>query len=75
MALLVIDSDDNGFLKIILDLVKKIKGAKAHLIETDKRIEEIEDEFLLKKIEKGKASGFLSEKETDEFLKELRDAI
>jgi len=75
MALLVIDSKDNGFLKIILDLVKRFKGAEARLIDTDKSIDEVDDEFLVKEIQKGVESGFLSDKEAKEFLKELKDVI
>ena len=75
MALLVIDSKDNGFLKIILDLVKRFKGAEARLIDTDKSIDEVDDEFLVKEIQKGAESGFLSDEEAKEFLKELKDVI
>jgi hypothetical protein len=75
MALLVIDSKDNGFLKVLLDLVKKFKGAKAHLIDTDKSIEELEDAFLAGEIGKGVDSGFLTKEETNDFLDELRSVM
>ena len=74
MSLLVIDSKNSKFLNIILELVKNV-GVKAELIETDKSIEEYEDEFLAEEIMEGGKDGFLSEQETTEFLNELREDI
>ncbi|MCF8297155.1 MAG: hypothetical protein K9J13_06375 [Saprospiraceae bacterium] len=71
MALLVIDSKDNGFLSLIHNLVNKFKGAKAELIETEDSISELEDKFLAKEIKKGLESGIASKKEKETFMNDL----
>ncbi|MBN2669844.1 MAG: hypothetical protein JXR60_11535 [Bacteroidales bacterium] len=72
MAILIIDSKDNLFLKSILTLVQKFKEAKAELIETNKSIEVVDDDEFLKEMIDASEGGVLDSDETSDFMKELK---
>ncbi len=74
MAILLIDSKDNAFLNLLVELVKKVKGAKAQYIDGDENLEELDDKAFLEEMISSSKSGILSSMETDRFLDELKDA-
>ena len=71
MAIIIIDSNDNIFVKGIIGLVKSFKNAKVGLIKDENVIERIQDELFANEIEKGLQSGIASEEEEDAFLNDL----
>ncbi len=74
MAILIIDSKDNAFLNLLVELVKKVKGAKAQYIDNKEDLEDIDDKAFLEEMISSSKSGVLSDKETKDFLNELKDA-
>jgi len=74
MAILLIDSKDNVFLNLIMELVKKFKGAEAELIDTDDSIVDIDETSFLQDMVNSSKSGLLSKEETDDFMNELNEA-
>ena len=74
MAILLIDSKDNAFLNLLVELVKKVKGAKAQYIDGDENLEDLDDKAFLEEMLSSSKSGILSNKETDRFLDELKEA-
>ena len=73
MAILLIDSKDNAFLNLLVELVKKVKGAKVQYIDGDENLEELDDKAFLEEMISSSKSGVLSSKETDRFLDELKE--
>jgi len=71
MATIVINSDDNIFVKGLVALAKAFKGAKVGLIKDDLVIERLQDELFVNEIEDGLKSGIASDKEEEEFLNSL----
>ena len=73
MAILLIDSKDNAFLNLLVELVKKVKGSKGQYIDVDENLEELDDKAFLEEMISSSKSGILSNKETDRFLDELKE--
>jgi len=71
MATIVINSNDNIFVKGLVALAKAFKGAKVGLIKDDLVIERLQDELFVNEIEDGLKSGIASDKEEEEFLNSL----
>ncbi|RUA24332.1 MAG: hypothetical protein DSY76_08065 [Bacteroidetes bacterium] len=74
MAILLIDSKDNAFLNLLVELVKKVKGAKAQYIDDDENLEELDDKAFLEEMISSSKSGVLSSKETEHFIDKLKKA-
>ncbi|RLD66271.1 MAG: hypothetical protein DRI84_05095 [Bacteroidetes bacterium] len=74
MAILLIDSKDNAFLNLLVELVKNVKGVKARYIDGDENLEELDDKAFLEEMISSSKSGILSSNETDSFLDELKEA-
>jgi hypothetical protein len=73
MAILLIDSDDNGFLNLLVELIKKVKGAKVRYLDSNEKPEDIDDKAFLEEMINSSKSGILSREETDNFLNELKE--
>ena len=74
MAILLIDSKDTAFLNLLVELIKKVKGAKVKYIDDDENLVELDDNAFLEEMVISSKSGVLTNKETNHFLEKLKEA-